>query len=253
MEKKDKRLLLELNNVSSGYEGKTIINDINLKVYDNDFTAIIGPNGGGKTTLIKTIVGLISPSKGDIKWNTNSDQNIFGYLPQINHIDRSFPISVLDVVLSGKLSTNNLLKRFRSNTKEEALSLLKEMGVAENAKQSIGKLSGGQLQRVFLCRSLINNPQLLILDEPNTYVDTIFEQELYEKLSLLNRRMAILMVSHDIGTVTRYVKQVACVNKTLHFHSMKKMDHYENCPASFLYHSNAPLTILKDHKEISQS
>ncbi|QZT35827.1 ABC transporter ATP-binding protein [Halosquirtibacter xylanolyticus] len=253
MEKEQKRLLLELDNVSSGYDGKIIINSINLKVYDNDFTAIIGPNGGGKTTLIKTIVGLITPTKGEIRWNTQMDSNIFGYLPQINQIDRSFPISVLDVVLSGKLTSQRLFKSITKEIKLEAMTLLEEMGVAPFAQQSIGNLSGGQLQRVFLCRSLINHPQLLILDEPNTYVDTIFEQELYEKLSQLNKKMAILMVSHDIGTVTRYVKKVACVNKTLHFHGIEKQEGYEKCPASFLYHSNTPLTLLKDHNDTPTS
>lgn len=253
LETNEKSLLLELKEVSSGYEGNTIIKDINLKLYDRDFIAVIGPNGGGKTTLIKTIVGLITPSKGQIEWHTKGDSShsIFGYLPQINQIDRSFPISVLDVVLSGKINKNRLINNSSSKDKEEAISLLKEMGVDTFANQNIGKLSGGQLQRVFLCRSLISKPQLLILDEPNTYVDTIFEQELYEKLSNLNKKMAILMVSHDIGTVTRYVKKVACVNKTLHFHSMdtEETKDGESCPASFLYHSSSPFRMLNTHTD----
>lgn len=248
----EKSLLLELKDISSGYEGNTIIKDINLKVFDQDFIAVIGPNGGGKTTLIKTIVGLISPSKGQIEWHTTKEtetDNLFGYLPQINQIDRSFPISVLDVVLSGKITKNSLFNRSSKQDKEEAMALLKEMGVDSFANQNIGKLSGGQLQRVFLCRSLISKPRLLILDEPNTYVDTIFEQELYEKLSILNQKMAILMVSHDIGTVTRYVKKVACVNKTLHFHSLETEETKDgtSCPASFLYHSSSPFRMLNTH------
>lgn len=253
LETNEKSLLLELKEISSGYEGNTIIKDINLKLYDRDFIAVIGPNGGGKTTLIKTIVGLITPSKGQIEWHTKGDSShsTFGYLPQINQIDRSFPISVLDVVLSGKINKNRLINNSSSKDKEEAISLLKEMGVDAFANQNIGKLSGGQLQRVFLCRSLISKPQLLILDEPNTYVDTIFEQELYEKLSNLNKKMAILMVSHDIGTVTRYVKKVACVNKTLHFHSMdtEETKDGKSCPASFLYHSSSPFRMLNTHTD----
>ncbi|QZE14139.1 ABC transporter ATP-binding protein [Halosquirtibacter laminarini] len=252
MEKTTSNLILELKDISAGYDNKTIIENINLKVYDHDFTAVIGPNGGGKTTLIKTIVGLITPLKGSIEWHTEEttkSKKIFGYLPQINHIDRSFPISVLDVVLSGKITTKNIFQRLRKENREKAMSLLKEMGVDRFAKRSIGELSGGQLQRVFLCRSLINDPQLLILDEPNTYVDTIFEHELYEKLNILNQRMAILMVSHDIGTVTRFVKKVACVNRTLHFHGIEtpSNEKEKRCPASFLYHTNSQIKELKDH------
>lgn len=157
LETNEKSLLLELKEISSGYEGNTIIKDINLKLYDRDFIAVIGPNGGGKTTLIKTIVGLITPSKGQIEWHTKEDKShsIFGYLPQINQIDRSFPISVLDVVLSGKINKNRLINNSSSKDKEEAISLLKEMGVDAFANQNIGKLSGGQLQRVFLDRKSV--------------------------------------------------------------------------------------------------
>jgi zinc transport system ATP-binding protein len=244
--------LLELKNLSAGYDNHIVLENVSMEVLSGDFIGVIGPNGGGKTTLIKTILGLIKPVSGEMTLHI-SKTNI-GYLPQVNQIDKRFPISVLDVVRSGKSDTA-LFSSFRRNTieKEKAESLLFEMGIAHIRNKAIGELSGGQMQRVFLCRALMNSPELLVLDEPSTYVDNNFEGELYLKLKELNEQMAIILISHDVGTISFFVKTIACVNKNLHYHpsniiSEEQLASY-NCPLQIITHGNIPHTVLKQHDE----
>jgi zinc transport system ATP-binding protein len=247
--------LIEIKNLSAGYDGSVVLEDINLEVFSGDFIGVIGPNGGGKTTLIKTILGLIKPISGEL--NLHISKTNIGYLPQVNQIDKRFPISVFDVVRSGK-SNSTLFSSFHKNTaeKEKAESLLQEMGITAIRNKAIGELSGGQMQRVFLCRALMNNPELLVLDEPSTYVDNNFEGELYLKLKELNEQMAIILISHDVGTISFFVKTIACVNRSLHHHpsniiTEEQLTSY-NCPLQIITHGNIPHTVLKLHDEHEQ-
>lgn len=244
--------LLEIKDLSAGYENQVVLENVSLDIFSNDFIGVIGPNGGGKTTLIKTILGLIKPISGEVNLLINKTN--VGYLPQVNQIDKRFPISVFDVVRSGKANTA-LFSSFHKNTreKEKAELLLQEMGISALRNKSIGELSGGQMQRVFLCRALMNEPELLVLDEPSTYVDNNFEGELYLKLKELNDRMAILLISHDVGTISFFVKTIACVNRNLHHHpsnviSEEQLASY-NCPLQIITHGNIPHTVLKLHDE----
>lgn len=244
--------LLEIKNLSAGYENNIVLENISLEVFSGDFIGIIGPNGGGKTTLIKTILGLIKPISGEM--NLHISKTNIGYLPQVNQIDKRFPISVFDVVRSGK-SNSALFSSFHKNSdeKKKAELLLEEMGISAIRDKAIGELSGGQMQRVFLCRALMNNPEMLVLDEPSTYVDNNFEGELYLKLKELNEQMAILLISHDVGTISFYVKTIACVNRSLHHHpsniiSEEQLASY-NCPLQIITHGNIPHTVLKLHDE----
>lgn len=240
--------LLQLENIASGYDGKDILKGVNLNVNPRDFIGIIGPNGGGKTTLLKTILGLIHPSKGKIKM---ADGLKIGYLPQINNIDKSFPITVKEVVLSGRLSKNNWWKRPGKSQLKKVDELLAFVGMEHYSSTAIGELSGGQMQRVFLCRALISDPQLLVLDEPNTYVDKTFEENLYNLLGELNKKMAVLLVSHDVGTVSSIVKTIACVNGGLHYHASNKISNEVlkayNCPIEIVTHGTVPHRVLKHH------
>jgi zinc transport system ATP-binding protein len=244
--------LLEIKNLSAGYDANIVLENINMEVFSGDFIGVIGPNGGGKTTLIKTILGLIKPVSGELVLHI-SKTNI-GYLPQVNQIDKRFPISVIDVVRSGKSDTA-LFSSFHKNTaeKEKAESLLAEMGIIALRNKAIGELSGGQMQRVFLCRALMNNPELLVLDEPSTYVDNNFEGELYLKLKELNEQIAILLISHDVGTISFFVKTIACVNRNLHYHPSNIITEEQlasyNCPLQIITHGNIPHTVLKLHEE----
>jgi zinc transport system ATP-binding protein len=244
--------LLEIKDLSAGYENQVVLENVSLDIFSNDFIGVIGPNGGGKTTLIKTILGLIKPISGELNLLINK-KNI-GYLPQVNQIDKRFPITVFDVVRSGKADTA-LFSSFHKNRqeKEKAETLLHEMGISNLRNKSIGELSGGQMQRVFLCRALMNEPELLVLDEPSTYVDNNFEGELYLKLKELNDRMAILLISHDVGTISFFVKTIACVNRNLHHHpsniiSEEQLASY-NCPLQIITHGDIPHTVLKLHDE----
>lgn len=245
------KLILQVSNASAGYGKELVLRDVSLEIYDNDFIGIIGPNGGGKTTLLKLLIGQLKPFSGEVRHFANGEGSLFGYLPQAGQIDRSFPISVMEVVLSGLLANRGLLGRYGSRQRSNALEYLGLVGIEHLKDRSIGELSGGQLQRALLCRALISNPRLLILDEPNTYVDSKFEGELYELLRELNRRMAIVMVSHDIGTITSYIKTIACVNGALFYHRSNQISAEQlaayNCPIQIIAHGQVPHTVLLEH------
>jgi len=243
--------LVKIKNLSVGYDKVPVLQNLNLEIFEKDFLGVIGPNGGGKTTLLKAILGLLKPSKGTIQFrkDMNGKKKPIGYLPQVKHIDKKFPITVFDVVRSGTIMQNSL--NSKAIIKQRVADILHEMGIYEIRKKAIGELSGGQMQRVFLCRALLSNPKLLILDEPDTFVDNRFESELYEKLRVLNEEIAIILVSHDVGTISSYVKTIACVNGDLHYHpdnkiTQEQLDGY-NCPIQIISHGEIPHTILKHH------
>lgn len=242
--------LIEIKNLTVGYENQKVLENVNLTIGSDDFIGVIGPNGGGKTTLIKTILGLNKSWLGSVKLYI--DQSKIGYLPQFNPFDKKFPITVLDVILSGLSGKKGLLTRYNNADKQKAEQLMKQAGVYELRNKAIGQLSGGQMQRTLLCRALINEPALLILDEPSTFVDSEFEKEMFDWLNKLNEQMAILMVSHDIGTISSHVKTIACVNYHLHYHESNKITaeqlaHY-NCPIQIISHGEVPHQVLAKHK-----
>lgn len=244
--------LIKIENLTVGYDRTPVLENVNLEIFEKDFIGVIGPNGGGKTTLLKAILGLLKPTRGKITFRADIDnrKKPIGYLPQVRHIDKKFPITVYDVVRSGLLmERRNNLPPAEQKIKIE--QLLSETGILNIRNKAIGELSGGQMQRVFLCRALISNPKILILDEPDTFVDNRFEGELYSRLSRLNNNIAIILVSHDLGTISSYVKTIACVNGDLHYHrshiiTQEQLDGY-NCPIQIISHGDIPHTILKHH------
>ncbi len=267
--------LIEIKNLSAGYDSRTVLRNVNLTVYDRDFLGIIGPNGGGKTTLIKCILGLLKPTGGEIlyrvattsgnssaphdnsaansQFSTLNSQLSMGYLPQYNSIDRKFPITVEEVILSGLSSHKSLISRFTAAHREKARQVIARMGLEGLEERAIGALSGGQLQRALLGRAIISDPQLVVLDEPSTYIDKRFEARLYKLLAEINHDCAIILVSHDIGTVLQQVKSIACVNETLDYHpdtgiSEEWLERNFNCPIELLGHGALPHRILAEHK-----
>lgn len=248
--------VFSIESLFAGYDNKPVLKDINFTVTENDFIGIVGPNGGGKTTLLKIILGLIKPIKGKLTFFENNREVhtiTKGYLPQVNHIDKKFPISVKDVILSGLVSERKLFRNNKKNDKQKVEQYAEMLKITALLDKNIGKLSGGQLQKVFLARAIVSTPRLLILDEPDTYVDNTFEKELYEVLKKLNESMTILIVSHDIGMVSSYIKSIACVNHTLDYHPENMitpsiMNNY-NCPIDLITHGHVPHRVLHIHEK----
>ena len=256
--------IIEIKNLSAGYDNRTVLHDINLTIYERDFLGIIGPNGGGKTTLIKCILGLLKPTTGEILYNschpspseiancqlsTVNCQLSMGYLPQYSSIARKFPITVEEVILSGLSSKKPLASRFTARPREKASAVIARMGLEGMEQRAIGALSGGQLQRALLGRAIISDPQVVILDEPSTYIDKRFEARLYELLAEKNKAPPIIL----IGTVMQQVKSFACVNETLDYHpdtgvTEEWLERNFNCPIELLGHGTLPHRILKEHK-----
>jgi zinc transport system ATP-binding protein len=219
--------IVSLSNVTVRYDDYVAIDGVNLDIFADDFICIIGPNGGGKTTLIKTILGTL-PHSGEVRLSQslfNGSKRLIGYLPQHSTFDRNFPISVLEVVMSGLQSERGFSTKYSRADRKKAMQLLEKVGIIEVAERQIGEVSGGQMQRALLCRAVISEPKLLILDEPTNFIDKQFESELYDILKQLNERMAIVMVSHDVNNISPAVKSIVCVNRKLHRHNTNTLSH----------------------------
>jgi zinc transport system ATP-binding protein len=212
--------------------------------------------------LLKLILGLLRPDRGFVRINGESAPKAtpcIGYVPQDVHINRNFPITAMDVVLMGKLDPGKRWAGRSASNRLEAMAALERLEMAHHAEKKIGELSGGQRQRVFIARALVTQPKLLLLDEPTASIDTKGQADFYAMLKALNREVAILVVSHDLLAISRYVKSVACVNKRLHFHGQAEITGdmleimypctvEEVCPVELLAHG-LPHRVLKDHME----
>jgi zinc transport system ATP-binding protein len=247
--------LIEIDQISACYGRKVALQSVSLSVYKHDFLGIIGPNGGGKTTLLKVILGLIKPTAGSIQYYNGTEivpSLRIGYLPQMNQIDKKFPISVQEVITSGLSAEKPLFRPFTANQKQRVSDVIELMGLQDLANRPIGELSGGQLQRVLLGRAIASRPQVLILDEPNSYVDKRFESHFYSLLEEINKESAIILVSHDIGTVLSMVKNIVCINETAHYHAGSDisdawLSEKYACPFEIIGHGDIPHRVLKTH------
>ena len=221
--KEKNRPLVQIENLCYVYENQPALRDVNLKVYPGDFLAIIGPNGGGKTTLVKLILGLLQPARGTVLVDgkpPGAVKSLVGYVPQYIDHNQSFPATALDVVCMGLFYPNK--RSFFSRKKEKrkrALAALGQIGLAGYAERQISELSGGQRQRVLIARALVAEPELLIFDEPTASLDTRAQTEFFELMKKLNQDRTILVVCHDLLGISGYAKSVACVNRSLHYHS----------------------------------
>ncbi len=216
---------IEINNLIIKLNGREVLKDINLSLSEGQFIGIVGPNGGGKTTLLRAILGLMKPTSGEIRIFGRPPEEVlktgcmFGYLPQILKVKPDFPIRVIDVVMMGRYGRVGILRWPGEKDRKKAIEYLSMMGVEELRNVPFGQLSGGQQQRASIARALAGEPKILILDEPNTGIDVIGQGDFYHLLKGLQKRfgITILMASHDIGTITAYVDEIACLNYTFHY------------------------------------
>lgn len=211
----DRKTLIALKDISFEREGRVILSDVSLEVKINDFIAITGPNGGGKTTLLRIMLKLLKPDHGSVSYMPGRDGGklSIGYLPQKNMIDSHFPISVSEVVASGLLGVKSVSRDERERRIDEMLSLV---GLAERRGQAIGTLSGGQLQRTLLARAIISRPELLVLDEPLSYIDKRFEHRFYEIIEQLKSETTIVLVSHEMTMLAEMATRHLIVDRTIH-------------------------------------
>jgi zinc transport system ATP-binding protein len=219
--REDESPIASLMDVDFSYNGQPVLSHVCLEIYPHDFIALIGPNGGGKTTLLKLILGLVRPDRGSVRVLDRSGgaySPAIGYVPQNVNFNEDFPITAMDVVLMGTLDPDRSRRGKKKDNMDKAMGLLERLGIGSLAYQKIGEMSGGQRQRVLIARSLMTRPRLLLLDEPTASIDTKGQADFYKLLEELNKDVAILVVSHDLFIVSNYVKSVACVNKGLHYH-----------------------------------
>ncbi|MGB9766098.1 MAG: metal ABC transporter ATP-binding protein [Sulfurihydrogenibium sp.] len=237
--------MIKIENLWVELNGNLILEDISLEIKKGEIVAIVGPNGGGKTTLIRTILGFVKPTKGRVLIDGKEPKDYIksgkvGYLPQKSSYERDFPVSALDVVMFGLVE----VKISKKEKEKKALEVLRYVGMESFKDKPFGKLSGGQQQRVMIARAIISEPELLILDEPSTGVDVVAQESFYEFIKKLNQEkgITVLMITHDIGAVGSFVHKVVGLNKKLHYFGDFK-DFLQKSNVDKLYGSEVKLLI----------
>jgi zinc transport system ATP-binding protein len=246
---------VEMEGVFFSFGEETVLENVTLSINQGDFVGIIGPNGGGKTTLLRLALGSLRPARGTVKLlgGTPEKNRIrAGYIPQETSSNKWFPISVMDVALMGLLSRRALFRAYRKSDREKAVAILDELKLSNLADRSIGELSGGQRQKVLLARALVSDPEILFLDEPTASIDTVGQDEIYEHMLAINRKgTTVVLVTHNVGAVSSYVRSVACVNKRLFYHPDGVLDDSTiaatfGCPVDIIAHG-LPHRVLHQH------
>lgn len=244
--------LIDIEFLTYGYEETPVLENVSLRIAPQDFILIIGPNGGGKTTLLKLILGIMAPWSGKIRFRDGVRERL-GYVPQSANFNRSFPICVFDMVLTGFLRADNHLKRHTLRETEKTAAVLEKLSLYEKRKEIITELSGGQLQRVLIARALVADPLALFLDEPTTAMDVTSQTDLLDLLAELRERMGIVVVTHDPTPYAHSYRHIACLNRNLFFHERgeldsKTLEQVYGCPVEILGHG-IPHTLLAGHQE----
>ena len=215
--------IISIHHLCFAYDAREILHDVNLDIMEGMFAVMVGPNGGGKTTLLKLILGLLTPKHGDISVFGHEPQRArkkIGYVPQAIQFDPSFPASVLDIVLMGRVE-RHFFGGYRKDDREIAMKRIHDVGLEDIANSPFAELSGGQRQRVLIAQALVSEPQLILLDEPAANLDQENAASLFNLLAKLNRHVTILLVSHNLSLVSKYVSHVICVNQTVDMHCIQ--------------------------------
>jgi len=243
--------LIEINNLTFGYFDTPILEDVNLDIFDRDNLLILGPNGGGKTTLLKLVMGILRPWNGSIIYE-NGIKGKLEYVPQFSEFNRNFPITVLETVLTSFVNGENyLLKPLKKEQVRKAEELINKLDLAEVRHKNINDLSGGQVQRLLIARALVSDPAVLFLDEPTTSIDLASRVNLLDFIRELNETTAVVIVTHDPTPFAQLYRHVACVNRNLYYHDRGKLDAHAlekvyGCPVELLGHG-IPHVFLHDH------
>ncbi len=255
--------IARLEDVWVSYGGKPALEGVSLDIEEREFLGLIGPNGGGKTTLLKLMLGLVRPDRGKVEVfgispeNLGRKRHLIGYIPQKSLIDWEFPASVFDVVMMGRYGMIGLFRRPRPVDREAVLRNLERVGMAGFAKRQIGQLSGGEQQRVFIARALAGEPRLLLLDEPVTGLDAAAQADFYYSLKGLQQELGltIVMASHDIGVISSHVEKIACLNHILYSHAAPSevlttglLERVYGCEVELLAHGRIPHRVVEEHK-----
>lgn len=248
--------IIQMEDVWFSFNGQPVLREVNLRVPQDDFLVVIGPNGGGKTTMLKLMLGLLNPTRGTVSVFGEPPSRVshrIGYVPQNVHINKEFPVSVLDVVLMGRLRSSRGWSWHTRQDRVAAQQVLEQMRLWGCRGRRIGELSGGQLQRVFIARALVSGPEILFLDEAMASIDAQGRGEFYDILKELNRTVTIVAVSHDMMILSKQVKSVACVNRELHHHdsgeiTQEMLDAAYHCPVDLVAHG-IPHRVLSVHAD----
>jgi zinc transport system ATP-binding protein len=250
----ERREVIAVRHVWAGYERERVLEDVNLSVYEGDFVGLIGPNGGGKTTLLRVLLGLLLPMRGEVRvlgLPVKEGRQAIGYVPQVIAFDSEFPVSVWDVARMGRVGHRGLLRRYMAEDDAIVADALRQVELFDLRHRPIGDLSGGQRQRVYIARALATQPEILLLDEPTSSVDPQVSSNIYELLRRLNNRVTILLVSHDMSAISSYVKTVGCLNRRLFYHGEQKitaemLELAYQCPIDLIAHG-VPHRVFSTH------
>ncbi len=244
-----RRAVIAVRDLWAGYEQEAVLEDVNLTVREGDFIGLIGPNGGGKTTLVRVLLGLLAPTRGTVRvmgLPVEKGRRHIGYVPQLVEFDRDFPVSVLEVARMGRLSKRRLFRRYTARDAEVVETALRHVDLWALRDRPFGDLSGGQRQRVYIARALAVEPEILLLDEPTSSVDP-------QVSTSINEHVTILMISHDMGAISSYVKSVGCLNRYLFYHDEKQLtaemlELAYQCPVDLIAHG-VPHRVFPEHLE----
>lgn len=246
-----------IRELSVYYGNINALHNVNLTIRRGDFLGVIGPNGGGKTTLLRAILGLVRSAAGSISFGGSrvpANGPRIGYVPQYTRFDRNFPIKVFDFILMGRLDKSRLFfHRYSDEDRKMTLDSMGRLDITGLRQRQIGQLSGGQMQKMLIARALLQKPEILLLDEPTASMDAVSRTRIYDILRDLNKEMTIVAVTHDMSFVSSHVKSIACLNKKLYYHGEPALDEAlvqqaYGCPIDLLAHG-VPHRVLQEHGE----
>jgi zinc transport system ATP-binding protein len=243
--------VISVRDVTFGYGREVVLDHVSLEIRPRDFLALIGPNGGGKTTLIKVMLGLLEPWSGEVAYHLPDRRGRLGYVPQFSTFDRNFPLRVSEMVLMGRAGGRSLIRPYSREDRDRVERELERLGLTGIAKSHVSEVSGGQLQRALIARALVSAPEVLFLDEPTASIDAESRETLRGVLEELNRRIPVVVVTHDVSSISPQVRTIACINRKLHYHGDAEigadvLEEVYGEPVELVTHG-VPRRVLRDH------